>query len=274
MRRYGRNDYMAFSKSHLRDIKNASDFKRYRREVFAEYASYLKNTIKTNYDWSVKFIMWLRQYIRYIKAEKTFAPSYLPRYKRGQIVLINLGFRLGIELGGAHYGIVLDNDNRKKSGLITIIPMISKKNRHFEKGLAPWEYELPMPISRFIIEKAMKKLADTPRSLIYDQIAEALKLKETTGVDSSPIDIAVFDKMLEKQIAPLLAFAQKMSKGSIVDTRQILTVSKLRIITPVKASDELTDICVPEEFVTEICKMITKNYILPAGAVDSTDDNR
>jgi len=79
---------------------------------------------------------------------------------------------------------------------------------------------------------------------------------------------------LEKQIAPLLTFAQKMSKGSIVDTRQILTVSKLRIITPVKASDELTDICVPEEFLGEICMMIIKNYISPAGAVDITDNNQ
>ena len=147
---------MSFSKKHLRDISNKEDFRRYRCEVFHDYAAYLKDMIRNNYDLSVKFIMWLKQYLTFIRNERTFNASYLPRFQRGQVVFINLGFRIGHELGGPHYGIVLDNDNRKKDGLITIVPMISKKLRHIEQGVKPWEYELPIPISQLIILKAAK----------------------------------------------------------------------------------------------------------------------
>ena len=261
---------MGFSKNHLRDPNNSNDFRSYRRTVFRAYANFLRERIQTNYDWAVKFIMWLRQYLYYLKMERSFSPTYLPRYTCGQIILINFGFRLGNEIGGAHYGIVLDNDNRKKSGFITIVPMISKKKRHFDYGLSPWEYELPFPISQLIIDKALKQIADTPSADIYDDIIKAMSQGDGNSSNCPTLpDTITFDKQLQKRVEPLFTLAQKMSKGSIVDTRQIITVSKIRIITPVKAADELTNICIPCDSLQQIREKIAKNYILPAESLDN-----
>lgn len=67
---------------------------------------------------------WLRDYKNYIKNETTFNPKYYPDFKRGNIVNLNLGFNLGSELGGLHYGIVLQNSNRRNPNLV-IVPLSS-----------------------------------------------------------------------------------------------------------------------------------------------------
>ena len=63
-------------------------------------------------------------YKNYIKNETTFNPKYYPDFKRGNIVNLNLGFNLGSELGGLHYGIVLQNSNRRNPNLV-IVPLSS-----------------------------------------------------------------------------------------------------------------------------------------------------
>jgi len=256
---------MSFSKKHLRDISNKEDFKRYRREIFHDYASYLKDMIRDNYDLSVKFLMWMKQYLALIRNERTFNASYLPRFQRGQIIFINLGFRIGHELGGPHYSIVLDNDNRKKDGLITVIPMISKKPRHSERGIKPWEYELPIPISQLIFQKAAKLLDISPTSSamadILDRVNKLSLMDEHEQLKQLPMFLKEFEQNLHEQIDPLIAFAEKMNKGSIVDTHQVITVSKQRIITPTKRSDHLYDICIPSDIMSKICRMIQQNYM-------------
>ena len=256
---------MSFSKKHLRDISNKEDFRKYRREVFYDYATYLKDMIRNNYDFSVKFIIWLKQYLTFIRNEKTFNASYLPRFQRGQVVFINLGFRIGHELGGPHYGVVLDNDNRKKDGLITVVPMISKKPRHVEQGVKPWEYELPIPISQLVFQKAVKQLDISPDSPILHDVLDSVhtlsSMDEQTQRKQIPAFLKAFEQKLHQRIDPLIAFAEKMNKGSIVDTHQIVTVSKQRIITPTKRNDHLYGICIPPDIMSKICKMIHQNYI-------------
>lgn len=256
---------MDFSKKHLRDTSNREDFRQYRREVFHDYAAYLKDLIHSNYDLSVKFVIWLKQYLAFIRNEKTFNASYLPRFQRGQVVFINLGFRIGHELGGPHYGIVLDSDNRKKDGLITIVPMISQKPRHTERGVKPWEYRLPIPISHLIIQKAAKLIDLSPASPVTHDILDSVhrlsSMDEHTQIKQLPILLKEFEQKLHRRIAPLIAFAEKMNRGSIIDTHQVITVSKQRIITPTKRSDNLYDICIPPEIMSDISKMIFQNYI-------------
>ena len=267
---------MCFSKKHLRDVSNKEDFRQYRRKVFHDYATYLKDMIHSNYDLSVKFIMWLKQYLTFIRNEKTFNASYLPRFQRGQVVFINLGFRIGHELGGPHYGLVLDNDNRKKDGLITIVPMISQKPRHTEQGMKPWEYRLPTPISHLIIQKAAKLIELSPVSPVTNDILDSVhklsSMDEQTQMKQLPTLLKEFEQKLHQRIDPLIALAEKMNKGSIVDTHQVITVSKQRIITPTKRSDNLYDIRIPPEIMADISKMIYQNYI-EAETLDNSSQN-
>ena len=57
------------------------------------------------------------------KNEKQFDPKKLIKYRRGNIVSVHLGYNIGSEQGGLHYGLVIDNNNEKSSKVITIIPL-------------------------------------------------------------------------------------------------------------------------------------------------------
>ena len=68
---------------------------------------------------------WLYVWCTYIKNEKTFLPQKLKYYKRGEIVLANFGYNVGSELGGAHYAVVVENNNNRTSKTLTVVPISS-----------------------------------------------------------------------------------------------------------------------------------------------------
>lgn len=254
-----------FDKKHLRDKRNIADLRQFHKSVLKDYISLFQGAFKNNYDFAVKFLIWLKQYLALFKNEKFFKSTFLPRYKRGQIVLINLGYRIGYELGGPHYGIVLDHDNRKKSGLITIIPLVSKKEKHRLNGLKPWEYEIPYPISLLVMKKGQEILDPAKNFSLAGEIIRAAHDFEKlyTQSPNAALEKATqsFSQGLEKQINPIMALSKKLNKGSIVDTQQIITVSKQRIIAPTKRCDELYNVCVPESTLSDITTLISKQYL-------------
>ncbi len=68
---------------------------------------------------------WLLTWTKYLRYERTFIPDMLRRYKRGDIVHLNLGFNIGNEQGGAHYAVVVDVNNNRKSGCVVVVPISS-----------------------------------------------------------------------------------------------------------------------------------------------------
>lgn len=95
----------------------------------------MNQLVKTRYKNAALLTYWLRDYLRYLKAENAFNPKYNITYKRGQIVYVNFGYRIGSELGGCHYAIVLDVKNSKSNSQVTVIPMKSKRTK--DTGLSP-----------------------------------------------------------------------------------------------------------------------------------------
>ena len=77
------------------------------------------------------YFEWLSVKTELLNNEFSFDPAVLPYYKRGEVILINLGFNIGEEYGGKHYAIVL-RDSRKKHGKIFVLPITSQvpKNKH------------------------------------------------------------------------------------------------------------------------------------------------
>ena len=71
---------------------------------------------------------WMKDYTGYLSREKDFQPHKLPRYKRGDIIKVNLGYNVGSEEGGLHYAVVVDMKNDLNSPVITIIPLTSIKD--------------------------------------------------------------------------------------------------------------------------------------------------
>lgn len=70
---------------------------------------------------------WLKDYSNFIDFESRFSAARNIAYKRGDVVLVNLGFNIGTELGGVHYAVILDKSNPHSATNITIIPLSSLK---------------------------------------------------------------------------------------------------------------------------------------------------
>lgn len=68
---------------------------------------------------------WLVKWAGYMQQEDTFRSDKLKSYKQGEVVLIELGFRIGHEMGGRHYAVVLEKNNNPKSGTIMLAPISS-----------------------------------------------------------------------------------------------------------------------------------------------------
>ena len=70
---------------------------------------------------------WLVDYLKMIEKEQSFDPHRLKKYKRGDILKVNLGFNIGHEEGGLHYTVVVSNTNANSSDLLTVVPLTSLK---------------------------------------------------------------------------------------------------------------------------------------------------
>lgn len=183
---------------------------------------------------------WLKTYVKFLKKEKSFNSLELVRYKRGDILSVDFGFRIGNELGGKHFAIVLDNRNNKASNVITVIPLTSLKDNYKE---TPYNHLL----FTGIYELYDKKL----KSLIRECKNEAQELQ--SKISSNKYE----DHILSKKINTLLnkvKALENMGKelsnlktGSIANIGQIVTISKMRIINPKKTADTLSKITVSEK---------------------------
>lgn len=115
----------------FKDPKNILEFIKFQKQLLYKYKNYVKELMQKDYKKAAILAYWLRDYLGYIKNEKTFMPKRLITYKRGQIVFVNFGFRVGQELGGLHYAIVLDVKNSKNTSTLTVIPLRSKKRQKY-----------------------------------------------------------------------------------------------------------------------------------------------
>lgn len=85
--------------------------------------SFFKRTFKEFYILQT----WLITWAKYLLKETTFNPIQLPHYKQGDIIRVDFGWRIGSELGGIHYAIVLEKNNHPKNPMIFIVPISSYK---------------------------------------------------------------------------------------------------------------------------------------------------
>ena len=58
-----------------------------------------------------------------------FRPNYNINYRRGQVILVDFGYRIGSELGGAHYAVVMDVRSSKHNNQLTVVPLRSNKGK-------------------------------------------------------------------------------------------------------------------------------------------------
>lgn len=232
------------------------EFVKFQKSILKKYKDFIKRKLSENYKKAAIFVYWLNDYIEYIKAEKTFNPSMNMAYKRGQIVFVNFGFRIGNELGGNHYAVVLDVKNSKYSKTLTVIPLKSKKDKE-TKYSSIYHVQLGECVKILLKDKANDILSKNSVAAMR----VAIKLTSKTPPPNDEIVKNFTELKRNKRIAfNILEYTQKLKDESVADVGQIITISKQRINHPCKNKDILAGVILPEELMYEIEKKILKLY--------------
>lgn len=193
-----------------------------------------------------KLAYWIKDYTRFLSLESSFQPQKLIRYKRGAIVKVHLGYRIGSEEGGLHYAVVMDKNNSLYSPILTVIPLTSIKNgvdlsKH-QASNVPLGSEIYSILSTNLsaeIRSAKQHLADSNKLLatLPNQTDEEFALIEET--------IKAQHTEIKKQLAycqKMQTEVNKMKVGSIALVGQITTISKLRVYDPRYKGDALAKV--------------------------------
>jgi len=211
---------------------------------------YTSDTARDDESKAAKVLYWIRDYIRFLRKEATYDPKKGIAYKRGCIVKVQFGFRIGNEFGGMHYAVVISKDNPKTSGILTVIPLISKR----EGRTVHWtSVDIGTEFFRKVISKhdKLSKELEEKRSTALAEIdkTETAHRKEDGSLSAIHADelaklnelITQFEKQL-KQLHELRNEITRMKEGSVALTSQITTISKVRIYDPQRATHSLAGI--------------------------------
>lgn len=214
---------------------------------------------------------WIESYSKYLVSEERFDYKLIPKYKRGDVISLDFGFNVGSEHGGLHYAIVLDNDNKQSSPVLTVIPLSSGKEYDtYERDI-------------FLGNELHDKL-DAKYNKLMNQIEQEIsEMNETLNILRKTVEInnepeADFIKKvgnhlsnLEKRVDGLLVEKRKLQiyekeilklkSGSIALMEQITTVSKMRIYKPKNSSDLLYDVKFSDGAMDKINERLKELYL-------------
>lgn len=196
---------------------------------------------------------WVKDYIVYQNKEDSFSPEKLLRYKRGDIIQVQFGYRIGSELGGLHYAIVINVKSSKKAPIITVVPLKSLKpnfkETDFQIQLGSGIYDLV----RDNINKAIKAmLADVNSLPDCDEGSEEEKIAVANFMFNN------HDRIMRAKNS--VDSLEKLKLGSVADVCQITTISKLRIVNPKRITDSLYGVRATDEDMEKIQNIIIKQF--------------
>lgn len=199
-----------------------------------------------------KLAYWIEDYCRLLNFEKKFKPYMLKTYKRGDVIKVNLGYNVGNEEGGLHYCIVVDKNNSKSSGIITVIPLTSDKGKSFHFS--------EVFLGNEIYTNFIKKYSSMQLSLT-NHINNISKYHQENNTSIEAVDEIIETLDLLKTWSKIENEIAKMKSGSIALVSQITTISKQRIYDPQKTGDILSGLRISDESLDLINKKIKQLFI-------------
>ncbi len=212
-------------------------------KVFAQFKDTIVNNLRLEI--AEKLLYWLNSWSAYyLKNEDSFNYLNLIRYKKGCVVEVDLGFKVGSEQGGLHYAIVLDNQNDKSSKVLMVIPLES-----LPEGKSPnninekYEVFLGYGIFKEDIEKTKLEIAKLTKKILD---------RQNKGIEIS---------RLQKTLNTLQKELLKLQKGSVAQISQMCALSKMRIYNPKKIGDKFSAFRLSDEKILQIEEKFTKLYL-------------
>ena len=235
---------------------------------------------------------WIKDYVRMIKFEENFEPTKNIAYKRGNLVKVNFGFRVGAEYGGLHYGIVLDNHNDHNSPVVIVIPLTSSKDTeeiHENNVELGNEIYRSLKIKYDTISKALKEeQEEIQKELNLFKTMVDLATQTAKELESGTLDSQAFKQKLSDARKYLDAAKElkrlweekaqhnkeqqdylnkigleisRMKEGSIALVNQITTISKIRIFDPRNLKGVLSGISLSGEGMKKINQKVKELYV-------------
>lgn len=209
--------------------------------------SYINSNDEDKYKKAFNIASWIRAYSNYLHFESCFVPAKNIAYKRGDVVKVNFGYNLGNELGGIHYAVVIDKENKHRSGMLTIVPLSSRKNRVYERDI---------DLGNDLYKQLNNKLATLTQNASDElndvhELMSLIKLAEDTDDSPQTEVLKIREKIIGKQEAlyEKITLLEKMrheiegmKTGSIAKIEQITSISKMRIIDPKQTGNVLHNI--------------------------------
>lgn len=219
-----------------------TDYEKLRDSALQELKAYMDSI---GPDKGKKLAYWLSDYTHFLKQEQTFQPDKLIKYKRGSIVKVHLGYRVGSEEGGLHYAVVMDRENSIYSPTITVIPLTSVKPGVDLSKLHRSKVHLGNEVHTLLTSNFNAELRSAKQHL---RDLDNLKPNFSNIADIEAWDkqIAVIEQQI-KYCEKMKWEADRMKRGSIALVGQITTVSKIRIYDPKYKNDALSKVRVSSE---------------------------
>ena len=244
-----------------------------KKKAFKQLNSLLEHLISIadneSYKKAINIEKWLSTYSEYISFESRFDPRRILSYKRGDVIKVNFGFRVGSELGGVHYAVVIDNHSKHSSDSITVVPLGSDKGKDnvCDVKLGDELYKKVQLKYKTLSPKVQsnKQLLNVLESVVDNEDSESL---ETSYENLSRDELVKVKETLksnlendEKSLSMLVKERDRMKSGSIAKVGQITTISKIRIIDPKKTLDVLSGIRLSEDAMSAINTKIQELFL-------------
>lgn len=252
-------------------ILNSEDVIQHKKKAIRKLNALLETLINSGNDDFLKKVdllsYWIETFSTYIQTEQSFTPKKLLSYKRGDIIRVNFGFRVGAELGGLHYAVVLDKDNKHNANTITVVPLSSLKTS--TDSVHDRDLFLGSELYNLVFSKFEKQLFELKSK--RDELRPIVETLNQIPETGQTPEIEALIESINKQICELSRETNRLDKdkreiermklGSIAKIEQITTISKMRIYVPKKSTDFLSGIRFSQNAMSRINAKIKELYV-------------
>lgn len=241
----------------MKSKKIGKDLEDHINKAVSKIDKYLHDLIAIHPKKTELISYWMHDFTRMIDFEDKFKPTKNKRYKKGDVIKVNLGFNIGSEQGGLHYAVVLEKNNSQASPVITVAPLTSiDSSGNSNKGFRPGELNLGDELFQMLNKKCQSEI-DRCNSCI-EKIDGAYKTNPQNYKDIK----RTFEEFShhKKDVEKTLDEIRKMKTGSICMINQITTISKIRIYDPKTTRDVLHGIRFSDETLDLIDENIKKFF--------------
>ncbi|HFI0120308.1 TPA: type II toxin-antitoxin system PemK/MazF family toxin [Streptococcus suis] len=197
---------------------------------------------------------WVLSEATYFEKEVTQTIRNHKIYKRGALVFVDFGINVGNELSGNHFAIVLNKIDSPKNGVLTVIPVSSKRNR------------FSVELDGLISEKSkiyLDKTLSEKQAEFYNYRSN--ELEKNNGAFQNEETLKSYEKTkwayfkASQDIQDVAKAYERFNKVSYAKCLDIRTLSKHRIIE-INKFDPVGKIRVSNDTLSKIDKVIKDNF--------------